>query len=103
MLGAWPAIPGLDYVNTVVAVGEEVLSHDGSAQQYAWTIEFQCVNNNGTAEFVGINFFSRYNHGAVAQQHYDSMYNKAVELGIEEYWMNTVQGLKQLNHTNCYY
>merc|ERR1719453_223104 len=52
-IGKWFLVPNLDFPDTFVDVGP--IKEDG---QYAWIIEFQCVEEFGHTVFVGVNFYS---------------------------------------------
>ena len=96
--GHWDVTSDLIFPDTVVAVGWPEKAGD----PYRWALEMQCVEDNDSIIFVGINFYSRARVGPDAEKNYWEMYNAGLEYGIDEYWGGD-DGLRRLDHTGCWY
>lgn len=97
--GHWKVTGKTVFPDTVVAVGEG----DQPDEPYRWALEFQCVEGEKQAIFVGVNFYSRSNVGPQADRNYKEMLEASHATGIEQYWNTTKAGLKRLNQTGCFY
>lgn len=95
--GRWPFLPGVVFPDTVVAVGWP----DVDGDPYRWALEFQCVEELGTAAFVGVNFYSRWtvddSRGTKAN---DEMMAAAQKWGVYNYTGGPA-GVRIINHTGC--
>lgn len=106
--GYWTATPDTLYPDAVVAVSVEDSSSsetNGEDEEYRWVIEFQCVSDekSNLAQFVAVNFYSRARVGPAADKSFNEMLAKATQLGIDQYWNSTRDGLRRVDHTGCFY
>lgn len=103
--GYWTATPDTLYPDAVVAVSTIDSSTEVDEEEYRWVIEFQCVSDDKSnlAQFVAVNFYSRARVGPGADKSFDEMLAKAAQLGIDQYWNSTKEGLRRIDHTGCFY
>ena len=101
--GYWTVTPETIYPDSVVAVSES--NSNAEEEEYRWVIEFQCVSDekSNLAQFVAVNFYSRARVGPAADRNFDEMLAKSAQLGIDQYWNSTRDGLRRVDHSGCFY
>jgi hypothetical protein len=94
-IGKWPVIPDVDFPDTLVDVGP--IKDDG---QYAWALEFQCVEELGQTIFVGVNFYS-----SVPEHTYlEDMKSAFHDLGLDPFiYPKRGHQLTLRDYTGCQY
>ena len=81
------ALNGHAFGDTVVATGDMNMNKLLNKKQYEWIIEFQCktqtVDNEEFVKFIGIQFYSMYNHPS--QSMMNDMIDTAYKQGLGVY------------------
>ena len=97
--GNWPVTQDLVFPDTVSAVGQS----DTVGAPYRWALEVQCVEENESIIFVGINFYARDRVGDQAERSYQEMLTASYELGIDQLWGGDISGLRRIDQDLCFY
>lgn len=95
-VGKWDVVPGLDFPDTLVDVG----AVNATTGQYAWVLEFQCVQRLDEILFIGVNFYS-----SLADHTYlEEMKAAATARGLDPYiYPATGPQLTLVDQTGCLY
>jgi hypothetical protein len=94
-IGKWPIVSSVDFPDTLVDVGP--IKENG---QYAWVLEFQCVEELSEILFVGVNFYSSLK----TPDYLEDMKASATKHGLDEYlYPSRGNQLTLVDQTGCQY